>query len=115
MAEPGPPVSGEKLARSAVASARRRQRYFQSPLLGVDELVFDTTHGPLASARLRRAINYALDRPAIATALGDRVSDRYLPAGIPGYLPRHISRWLLGKATNTLGEEGIADLSPRDV
>src|SRR5256885_5887099 len=63
MAEPGPPVSGEKLARSAVASARRRQRYFQSPLLGVDELSFDTTHGDRKSTRLNSShlvISYAV-------------------------------------------------------
>ena len=90
IAEPGPPLTGEKLADSHGASAHRQQRYFQSPLVGVDELVFDTTHEPLASARLRRAVNYALDRPAIAAALGDRISDRYLPAGIPGYVPRHV-------------------------
>jgi ABC-type transport system substrate-binding protein len=89
IAEPGPSLTDETLAASYGASAHERHRYYRSPLLAVDELVFNTTRGPLASARLRRAVNDALDRPALAAALGDRVSDRYLPTGIPGYQPRH--------------------------
>ena len=37
---------------------------------------------------LRRAINYALDRPALARAFGirgARATDQYLPPGFPGY------------------------------
>jgi DNA-binding SARP family transcriptional activator/ABC-type transport system substrate-binding protein len=60
------------------------RRYFRTPLLGTDELVFNTERGPLKHARLRRAINYALDRPAIAAALGDLPTDRYLPVAMPG-------------------------------
>jgi DNA-binding SARP family transcriptional activator/ABC-type transport system substrate-binding protein len=60
------------------------QRYFRTPLLGTDELVFNTERGALRHARVRRAINYALDRPAIAAALGDLPTDRYLPATMPG-------------------------------
>jgi Bacterial extracellular solute-binding proteins, family 5 Middle len=66
------------------------RRYLRSPLLGTDELVFSTARGPLQNTRVRRAINYALDRPAIAAALEDSVTDRYLPVAIPGSHSGHV-------------------------
>jgi peptide/nickel transport system substrate-binding protein len=87
IAEPSLPLS--RAASSQDASARGR-RYIQSSLLGVDELTFNTRHGPFANAQRRRAVNFALDRPAIAAALGDQVTDRYLPVGIPGYTSHHV-------------------------
>ncbi len=90
IAEPGAPMSSGQLARTYGAPTGGQQRYFQSRLLGVDELAFDTTNGPFTDPRLRRAVNFALDRPAIAATLGDEVTDRYVPLGIPGYQPRHV-------------------------
>jgi DNA-binding SARP family transcriptional activator len=90
IAEPSLPLSRPKPTRSQGASAHGRRRYIQSPLLGVDELAFNTRHGRFANAHLRRAANFALDRPAIAAALGDQVTDQYLPAGIPGYNSHHV-------------------------
>jgi len=55
-----------------------------------DELVFDTHHGPLRDVRLRRAVNFALDRPALAAAFGDAATDRYLPPMLPGARDGHI-------------------------
>ena len=43
-----------------------------------------------ADARLRQAVNYALDRPALAAALGDLATANYLPPGLPGSLARHV-------------------------
>jgi DNA-binding SARP family transcriptional activator/ABC-type transport system substrate-binding protein len=90
IAEPGPAVSGGQLARGYAQSEGSRRRYFTTPLLAIDELAFNTTHGVLRSARLRRAVNLALDRPALAAALGDQATDRYLPPGIPGYRQQHV-------------------------
>jgi streptogramin lyase len=73
--------------RYSRSSARR---YFLSPLLGTDELSF-RRHALLASARLRRAIDLALDRQALATAMGDRVTDRFLPSGLTGAAESPIS------------------------
>jgi ABC-type transport system substrate-binding protein len=39
---------------------------------------------------MRQAVNYALDRPALAAALGDLVAANYLPPGLPGSLARHV-------------------------
>jgi peptide/nickel transport system substrate-binding protein len=43
--------------------------------------------------QLRRAVNYALDRPALVRlfgAEGARPTDEYLPPGFPGYQPKHV-------------------------
>ena len=71
-------------------AAGQPRRYFVTPLLATDELAFDTKHGLFADARMRQAVNYALDRPALAAALGDLVAGNYLPPGLPGSLARHV-------------------------
>ena len=52
-------------------------------------LVFNTARGPFANARLRRAVNYALNRNAIAAepsaGLVERPTDQYLAPGLPGF------------------------------
>ena len=43
--------------------------------------------------QLRRAVNYALDRPALVRLFGPRgaePTDEYLPPGFPGYQARHV-------------------------
>jgi DNA-binding SARP family transcriptional activator/ABC-type transport system substrate-binding protein/DNA-binding beta-propeller fold protein YncE len=72
------------------SSAGGPPRYFVAPLLATDELAFDTRHGLFADPRLRRAVSYALDRPALAAVLGDLVTDHYLPPGMPAPRERHV-------------------------
>ena len=71
-------------------AAGQPRRYFATPLLATDELAFDTKHGLFADPRMRQAVNYALDRPALAAALGDLVAANYLPPGLPGSRARHV-------------------------
>jgi len=71
-------------------AAGPHRRYSATPLLATDELAFDTRHGLFAEARMRQAVNYALDRPALAAALGDLAAANYLPPGLPGALARHV-------------------------
>lgn len=43
--------------------------------------------------QLRRAVNFALDRPALVRLFGPQgatPADEYLPPGVPGYEPRHV-------------------------
>ena len=58
-------------------------------LPAVDSFVFNTESGPFADPRLRRAVNYAIDRPELAkdTAFGHvgRPTDQFIPPGIPGF------------------------------
>jgi ABC-type transport system substrate-binding protein len=66
------------------------QRYFAHPLLQLNYLAFNTSRGPFASARLRRAVNYAIDRRALSReglfyGLPATPTDQYLPPAMPGY------------------------------
>jgi ABC-type oligopeptide transport system substrate-binding subunit len=75
-----------------------------------DELVFNTEHGPLKDVRLRRAINFALDRPALAAAFGDAATDRYLPPMMPGARDDHV--YPLGKPDVTRARSLMHDRTP---
>jgi YVTN family beta-propeller protein len=66
-------------------------RYFVTPAPQLDFLALNT-HRPLfADVRLRRAVNNAIDRTALAglgdeySPLPERPTDHYLPPGMPGY------------------------------
>lgn len=74
--------------------ANAREHVFVVPQPVVAYLALNT-RGPLfrGNPRLRRAVNYALDRPVLARLFGERgatPSDDYLPPGFPGYDARHL-------------------------
>ena len=76
----------------ASAAARTgHQRYFVNPWLDLEYLVFNTRRRVFASARMRRAVNYAIDRRALVEHHllfnGGRATDQYLVPGIPGSRP----------------------------
>lgn len=72
------------------AAQRRRIHVLRAPALGVRYLDMNTSR-PLFrnNAPLRRAINFALDRPALVAARGGTLigapADHYLPPGMPGF------------------------------
>ena len=79
----------------ASAAARAgRQRYFVNPMLALGFAALNTTRPLFANARMRRAVNYAIDRRALAKQ-GSPVSgpgafttiptDQYLPSTMPGF------------------------------
>ena len=79
----------------ASATARTgHQRYFASPALDLEYFAFNTTRPLFASARMRRAFNYAIDRRALVEHHllfnGGRATDHYLVPGIPGSRPLDI-------------------------
>jgi YVTN family beta-propeller protein len=66
------------------------QRYFVNAMDELDHLIFNTSRPPFSSFRLRRAVNYALDRRALARegmwgGLPARPTDQYLPPTAPGF------------------------------
>jgi peptide/nickel transport system substrate-binding protein len=75
------------------AASKGRQQYFANPELAVDYFVLNT-HRPLFSdTRMRQAVNYAIDRRALAQVgnpLPEHPTDQYLPPGMPGYRDAHI-------------------------
>jgi ABC-type transport system substrate-binding protein len=72
------------------AAKRGAQRYFLQPGPWVEMIVFNTRRPLFRDLALRRAVNYALDRPALAAVWGDPPADRYIPPAVPGYRPGHI-------------------------
>jgi YVTN family beta-propeller protein len=91
------------------------QRYFVHPELGVIYLAMNTSRPLFADVRLRSAVNYAIDRRALArqVTLGGRPTsptDQYLPQGMPGFRDAHLypftpdlkkARSLAGRGTRT--------------
>jgi YVTN family beta-propeller protein len=71
------------------AARAGRQRLFINPRVDVQYLVFNTRRPLFARARMRRAVNYAIDRPALARLnllIGaGRPTDQALPFGMPGF------------------------------
>jgi peptide/nickel transport system substrate-binding protein len=86
-----PPASFESLAANFRGD---RSHLFVVPQPTVAYLALNTQrplfeHNPA----LRRAINYALDRPTLARMFGRsgaRPNDEYLPPGFPGYQAKHV-------------------------
>jgi YVTN family beta-propeller protein len=74
--------------RSSAARAGDQQ-YFTSPGLSVFYLLFNARRPLFAHARMRRAVNFAIDRRALAAKPGlpptARPTDQYIPPGIPGF------------------------------
>jgi len=90
-AEDGPALEADGLiARRFGRGSETGRRFQRTPLLGTDVLAFNMQRGLLRDPRVRRAVNYAIDRPAIAAALGDSATDRYLPADMPGSRAGHV-------------------------
>ena len=81
-------------ARRATSRATGRQQYFVSPTLKLAYLALNTSRPLFSDVRLRKAVNYAIDRRALAR-IGSWVSgpfasiptDQYLPPTMPGASP----------------------------
>ena len=86
----------ERLYGAGSPAARRgEQQYFVVRQLEVDMIRLNTSRPLFASARMRRAVNYAVDRRALAANGGTfyahaTVAQMYLPPGVPGFRDEHI-------------------------
>lgn len=67
---------------SRSAAGKPTMRY--APVLGSEFVLFNTQNGPLASLRLRQAVDLALDRSALAAVHGAISGSQYLPSAVPG-------------------------------
>jgi ABC-type transport system substrate-binding protein/class 3 adenylate cyclase/tRNA A-37 threonylcarbamoyl transferase component Bud32/streptogramin lyase len=65
-------------------------KYIRIPGRGVQFFALNTDAGPLRDPTLRRAIGYAIDRPALAAVTGAFPDDRYLPVGMPARSTQHV-------------------------
>ncbi len=80
----------------SAAAARGRQQYFVNPGLQLDFFFLNTHRTLFSDVRVRQAVNYAIDRRALAR-LGDvfeplpvQTTAHYLPPGMPGFRDAHI-------------------------
>ena len=92
--QPVPPGTRRRLEQlygpASEAARAGRQQLFTEPLPVVLSYIFNSTRGPFADPRLRRAVNYAIDRRALAASPGlgppeARPTDQYIPPGMPGF------------------------------
>jgi YVTN family beta-propeller protein len=80
----------------SAAAAHGQQQYFVNPGLQLDFFYLNTHRRLFTDVRVRQAVNYAIDRRALAAAgsgfqaLPDTPTDHYLPPGMPGYRAAHV-------------------------
>ena len=63
-------------------------RYFVNPLVGTGYLVMNTERPTFKNVNARRAVNFAIDRPALLRTrgkFGGKRTDQILPPSLPGY------------------------------
>ena len=73
----GPLASGSALTRDGA-------RALSLPRVATQFLELNTRRGPFRDVRMRAALSAAIDRRALAAAIGARPTDAYLPAGADG-------------------------------
>jgi len=75
--------------RLGEAQTRFASRLYITPTSGTTALILNTRLAPFTDARVRRAINYAIDRARIAELLGQdsQPACQILPVGLPGHRP----------------------------
>jgi ABC-type transport system substrate-binding protein/tRNA A-37 threonylcarbamoyl transferase component Bud32 len=77
---PWGPLDRRTRTSSAVA---HQYHLYQAPI--IDYFIFNTRRPLFRDERMRRAVDYALDRHALASAFGDAPADRIVPPAVPGY------------------------------
>ena len=92
-----PPASHQELARdygpTSQAAKDGDQRYFVNPSLSFRYLALNTSRPLFSNLKLRQAVQYAINRPALLAQRGAYAgtpTDQYLPPGVPGYVDENI-------------------------
>ncbi len=92
-----PPTAHQSLAReygpTSQAAKDGKQRYFVSPSLSFRYLALNTSRPLFSNVKLRQAVQYAINRPALLAQRGayaGQPTDQYLPPGVPGYVDENI-------------------------
>ncbi len=85
-----PPTSAASLGSTYGVN---KGRFFVGSTSCVNYLALNTARAPFDNVTLRKAVNYAIDRPALLRVLGQyagKRTDQILVPGIPGYKPYNI-------------------------
>jgi YVTN family beta-propeller protein len=71
------------------AARAGRQQVFTQPVPNIYYFLFNTRRRPFSDVNLRKAVNFAIDRRALAahTGVGEigRPTDQHIPPGLPGF------------------------------
>jgi ABC-type oligopeptide transport system substrate-binding subunit len=79
------------IAHSYTTAQPGQPRYMRIPWREMRYFSLNTDRGPLRDPSIRRAVNEALDRPALAAIDGSIPTDHYLPPGMSGVqMNRHV-------------------------
>jgi ABC-type oligopeptide transport system substrate-binding subunit len=101
-----PPTAHADLAKQYGIHKGGPYRYFVNGGLNIDYVALNASRPAFANATMRKAVQYAVDRPALVRVRGflaGKRSDQILPPGIGGYKPYWIypakgSNYAKGKA-----------------
>lgn len=72
------------------AAARNKSRYVVVPVPFIDAIAFNAQRALFRDARMRRAVNFAIDRRALAAVFDEPPTDRYIPPAISGLRTGHV-------------------------
>jgi ABC-type transport system substrate-binding protein/DNA-binding beta-propeller fold protein YncE len=86
---PGGPLD-RKYGPASPAARMGGQRYFLQDRAIIDDIVFNTARPLFHEIGIRRAVSDALDRGALASAIGDEPDDQLLPPVVPGGRPSRV-------------------------
>jgi DNA-binding SARP family transcriptional activator/ABC-type transport system substrate-binding protein len=93
--------------RFGTTTGARRPRWSRLTLTATRLLRLRTRAGPLADARLRRAVTLALDRRAMAALFDDAPTARALPPGVAGSVPAALPRRDPARARALVGQRRV--------
>jgi len=83
-------VLDRRYGAGSPAARRGKQQFFLYAAPLTDYIVLNAGRPLLRDVRLRRAVNYAIDRTALARALADAPADQIVPPAIPGFRPGRV-------------------------
>ena len=87
------PLPAAAMAELGATYGVNKSRFFVKPTSSTVFWGLNSSVGPLANVRLRKAVNYAIDRPAqlrIAGKYAGARTDQILPPSMPGFIPANI-------------------------
>ncbi len=110
-----PPTAHADLAQQFGVRKDGNGRYFVNPYMGVGYVALNTSRAPFNRVNIRKAANYAIDRPALVRVSGKfygKRTDQILPPSLQGYREANLypikgadparARQLSGGAGNTV-------------
>jgi YVTN family beta-propeller protein len=81
------PTNGAARLERLYGPSSGDHRWFEHPEESVGWIILNSNRPPFSNVRMRRALNFAIDRPALRNLFSPPLTpiDHYLPPGMPGY------------------------------